>query len=725
MVSLIFINMLLSVSFVSANRQLSVEDIYNIPGLRGETLSSIQWSSDGKELIYLRRDKGLGTFWAVNPSTGQSRLLVDLKILQKKFSSLTSLVSKERGEDHSLTGFQFAPGESRLLFLHKGDIYEYTLLGGKLQRRTVSPDHESQVRYRPDGAAITFVRNYNVFIIEQNSREEFQITRNGDKNHTYGTVDWVIKEEFQLDRGYWWSPDSRYLAILHLDESHVPEYPLIDWIPQHPEIRFQKYPKAGDPNPIPSLILFDSQKRRATTLPVGGSWDSYLPRVSWTPNSKYLVVQILNRAQKNLRLVLIAPGSEKIRTILEENDEHWINIHNLLYLFRTRDELIWGSERNGFMHLYHYKYNGNLVSRLTDGPWNVTDINQVNEWGETIYFTATAKSPQERHLYIKSFNNESMVQLTQTQGTHKVRISPDVQFFMDQFTSTDTPPVYSAGLMSDMQNTHVFQKTDESIFEPFKFRRLENVTLQTPDETSLYARMLKPDNFDPNKKYPVIIYVYGGPHAQVVVHDWSATYYLWHQLMAQKGFIIFSLDNRGSGGRGKKWERAIYHKLGEQELSDQMIGVHYLRSLPYVDSQRIGIWGWSYGGTMTCLALTKQPDFFRAGAAVAPVVDWLNYDSIYTERYMGLPKNNEEGYRNSSPVHFVENLKSPLLLIHGTSDDNVHFQNAIQIFDALIKHNKQFQSICYPRMTHGIRDRKSRIHLFNLLTDFFEKQLKN
>jgi dipeptidyl-peptidase-4 len=354
----------------------------------------------------------------------------------------------------------------------------------------------------------------------------------------------------------------------------------------------------------------------------------------------------------------------------------------------------------------------------------VTAFHYTDEWQDKIFFTATKDSPFERHVYSLDLKQKRLQRLTSRPGTHHVLISPRGDYFADEFTTATTPPVYLTGALPDLAAGKPFFRTDAALYAEYEFPEFEYINIPGDDGVSLPARVLKPADFDPSRRYPVLVYVYGGPHAQVLARDWSPTYFLWHQLMAQQGFIIFSLDNRGAFGYGKKWEQAVRHRLGERELADQLAGVRYLRSLPYVDSSRIGIWGWSYGGTMTCLALFRQPGTFAAGAAVAPVTDWRNYDTIYTERYMGRPADNAAGYQECAPISHAAGLADPLLLVHGTADDNVHFQNAIQLTDALIRHGKSFDIMYYPRQKHGIRERRSRLHLFHRLTDFFLTHLR-
>jgi dipeptidyl-peptidase-4 len=724
---LVGLGLIAATAGLCAYQPLTVQEIYSNNDFRGVVFQDISWSAKGRELIFRTIDPETKrpVYLAADPTSGRTRLLLDPAAIKAKFSTLTTLTRKEPEADETPDQFQFCPDGRRVLFLYKGDVYEYDLLNGSLTRRTYSPEPETAVRYSPDGQKIAYVRNFNLFVFLVDENRETPITTDGQKNLTYGTVDWVIEEELDLHDGYWWSPDSRFLAILRLDESHVPEYPLVDWIPQHPVLQLQKYPKAGDPNPVAALFCYSFPNQELHQLPVGGLPDQYIPRVTWTPNSRYLMVQLLNRRQNQLQLMRLMPEADEVKTLLEERDPCFVNVHDLFHICRSRPEFIWGSERDGFMHLYRYSLDGTLLNRLTQGEWAVTQLDDVDEAGGTVHFTATEKSPLERHLYRVAFTGGEIRRLTQEEGTHRTWISPDHAGFLDAWSTDRTPPVYRIGRLASFETAAVLRRPNDAAFAPLELRPWDYLTLKADDGATLHARLLKPYDFDPARRYPVVIYVYGGPHAQVVIQDWSWAYILWHHLLAQHGFIVFSLDNRGSGGRGKTWENAIYRNMGQRELQDQMAGVRYLSSLSYVDANRIAIWGWSYGGYMTCYAMARQPETFRAGVAVAPVTDWRDYDTIYTERYMSLPADNPAGYREASPVFQAGGIQGRLLLIHGTSDDNVHFQNSIQLIQTLVEHNVPFQFMAYPRMTHGISAKEARIHLFSTMLEFLEKNLRD
>lgn len=706
-------------------RPITVREIYNNPAFLSRVVEYPVWRADSRELICRVKDPetGRAVYQAVDPLTGECRLAMDPEQLIQKLSGLADLARKALPEA-AVTGVTFSPGGDRALFLFRGDIYETELLSGAIRRWTITPEAESEVRYSPDGAKISFVRDDNLWILFREMGREVAATSNGSRAAAYGVVDWVYQEEFALAQGYWWSPDSRALAILRLDQSSVAEYPLVDWLPQHPVITFQKYPKAGGANPVAALFYYRLDDGELRQLAVGGVPDVYLPRVAWTPDSLHLLVQQLNRRQNRLELVRMLPAAATWQVILTEQDPCWVNVHDMLYPLRQRREFIWGSERDGFRHLYRYDLDGRLIGRITRGPWMVTELNGLDESQGIVYFTATEHSVRERHLYRVGLEGGPPRRMTTDPGTHDILASPDATRYLDAYSTDATPPEFRIGRLAWPLSGKTFRRPDPELLTPYGFSHWEYLKLRAPDGAELHARILKPPNFDAARRYPVLVYVYGGPHAQVVADSWAGAYYLWHQLMAQRGFVVFSLDNRGSAGRGKAWENAIHRRLGEQELHDQLVGAEYLKTLPFVDAQRIGIWGWSYGGYMTCLAMTRASNVFRAGVAVAPVTDWLDYDTIYTERYMDLPQNNPDGYRQSSPVHFAGELTGQFFLVHGTADDNVHLQNTVQLSRRLIEAGKPFELMLYPLMEHGIRSPESRVHLFEAMIAFWETRLR-
>ena len=534
-----------------------------------------------------------------------------------------------------------------------------------------------------------------------------------------GELDWVYPEELDIRSGYQWSPDSRNIAFMQMDESNVPKFPIPDWTNPHPDIYWEYYPKAGDQNPEVRLGIIDISEDKVVWINLDSPDIEYIPRFDWLPNSETLAVQTLNRGQNHLKLYFVNTVSGNCRLILEEKDPYWLNITDLYYFFKNRENFIWYSEQDGFMHLYLYDYEGNIIEQLTKGKWCVTELNDVDEKKEIVYFTSTKESVLERHIYSLSLKTKKVIKIDKGKGTHSGNFSPLFHYYIERFSRIDIPTKLYLTTVKGKKVKVLFQN-DEFDKDKYGFGTTRFKEITAEDGATLYCSLLYPRDFDPKRKYPVLIYVYGGPHAQLVCNRFVNT---WHQLLAQRGYLVFALDNRGSYGRGRDWERKIYLQLGKCELQDQLAGVNYLKSLNYVDSDRIGIWGWSYGGYMTLYSLCKAPDIFKTGIAVAPVTDWKYYDTIYTERYMGLPKDNTLGYKKSAPINFVDQLKANFLLVHGMADDNVHFQQSASFINELIKYNKHFQFMTYPRRKHGISDKDARIHLFETMTKFIEENL--
>jgi dipeptidyl-peptidase-4 len=453
-------------------------------------------------------------------------------------------------------------------------------------------------------------------------------------------------------------------------------------------------------------------------MDTGENADVYIARVNWLTDSKHIAIQRLNRQQTVLDLLVADAASGETRTVLTEKDQYWINISNDLRFLKDGKRFLWSSERSGYRHLYLYDLDGKELAQLTKGEWEVSAVHAVDEAKGLVYFTGTAKSPLERHLYRVSLEGSAVSRITIHNGTHGVNMAPDASAFVDTYSDSLTPPRQDLA-RADGSLLRVINENKVAELADYHLSAPQFVSVKTHDGVQLNAVMIKPPDFDATRKYPVLVYTYGGPHAQVVLNAWGGNTALWHQSMAQKGYIIFSLDNRGSAGRGHVFEEPVHYRLGAQELSDQRDGVAYLKSLPFVDAGRIGIWGWSYGGHMTLHAMFEAPEDFKAGFAGGPVTDWHFYDSIYTERYLGLLPQNEEAYRSSSPIERAGGLKGKLLIAHGTGDDNVHFANTLSLINKLIELGKYVEVMPFPGRGHGVSDPAARKVLMNRVTQFF------
>ncbi len=670
------------------------------PGGESFSRMKINWENRSREL------------WRYDLNSGQESALLtaeDLKFLPG------------RGWN-----YQWTPDGGALILTAGGDVWRYDLKAKSAKRLTETDAAEELVHVSPDGNWLSFVRGGNLFVVNIAAGAEKQLTFDGNDVILNGKFDWVYQEEL-VKRGqfkaYFWSPNSDRIAFLRFDQSPVPAYPMVDWNPVHPDLEMMRYPKAGDPNSIVKLGVVSINSGETVWLDDNSESDDYFPRVNWLPDGKTVAYQRLDRRQRNLSLRFADARTGKSRAVLTESDPDWINLNAHTYFYRDKKQFLWGSERSGFLHLYRYDYDGKLLNPVTSGEWLVDQFAGVDEKNDWIYFTATKKDIRERQLYRVKRDGAKLTQLSDGDGDHIIKMPPEARFYLDYFSNLTTRMEITTHRASGKTLGTILTDDYPELRQKFDLGAPELLTFSGDNHITYYATMLKPPDFDPQKKYPVLIHVYGGPHAQVVRNSNRGINSLWNQLLAQRGFIIFSMDNRGASGRGHAWETPISRRMGKIELEDQLRGVAYLKSLPFVDAARIGIEGGSYGGDMTLYAMTHSAAF-RAGIADAAVTDWRNYDTAYTERYMGLPQENEDGYRDSAPVNAAENLHGKLLIIHGTSDENVHMQNSIQMIGALINAGKQFEQAFYPKQHHGVHG-NARQHLYQLTLDFLEANLKN
>ena len=717
----------------TAGKQLTVERICSRPSLSGTFTQGLEWAPDGKRLSYFHRSgegKDAKTeLWVMDALTGEQHTLVDAE-------KLATLLEPPKGPPSQATGlgrrapesYFWAPDGNALLFASGGDLV-WLDLKTKTANHLVKGEQEVEdPKISPDGRWVSYVQEHNVWVVSAAGGAPKQLTRGGNDDFLEGELDWVYPEELDLGTAYWWSPDSSRIAFLEMDERPVTKYPLIDFLSYTGETHTMRYPKTGDANPVVRAGVVPVSGGKTQWITTGAETNIYLARVNWLPDSKQLAIQRLNREQNRLDLLLADASSGVSKVILTEADKYWINISDDLHFLADGQRFLWSSERSGFRHLYLYDASGKQLRQLTDGEWAVSGFEGFGPGSETglvveegrgyVYFHSNKEDPTQGHLYRLSLADKSVTRITKEAGSHFVSMAPGAQFFVDTYSNAMTPPrldLYRAdGTRVATINENKVPELAEYHLSPAEF-----VNVSTDDGAKLYGMMIKPPDFDPSRKYPVLISVYGGPHAQVVRDAWGGANFLWHQMMAQKGYIIFSLDNRGSFGRGHNFETPLYHHFGKVELGDQLAGVRYLKSLPYVDGSRIGIWGWSYGGFMTINALLNAPDVFKAGFAGGPVTDWRQYDTIYTERYMGRPQENPDGYKDSSPVTHAANLKGKLLIAHGTGDDNVHFANTLEFVDKLIQADKYAEVSLYPGRGHGVSDPPARLQLFQRVTQFF------
>jgi dipeptidyl-peptidase 4 len=729
---------------------LTVERIYSSPSLSGNLARGIAWTPDGKHVSFLEtkslaaqeprttnenppqpKDRGKKEagpdLWIMDAASGERRVLVPADRLQSMLPAGPSEPGQTTGLGrHPPADYQWAPDGASILF-QGANALVWCDLKAQTPRTLVSGTAElSDPKISPDGKVVSFVREHNLWLVNVADGKERALTQGGTQDLRKGELDWVYPEELEIKTAYWWAPDSSAIAFLEMDERKVAAYPLVNFSSFNGEADMERYPPAGGANPVVHVLWVSLNGGPPRQMDTGSDTDIYIPRVNWLPDSKQVAIQRLNRAQTVLDLMIADASSGRSRVALTEKDEYWINVNDDLKFLQDGKRFVWSSERSGYRHLYLYDLEGKVLTQLTRGEWEVNAVNAVDEKAGVIYFAATEKSPLERHLYRVGLDGSAFTRITKEGGTHATDFptsaggqnSAALTAFVDTYSNTMNPPrqdlVRADGSrIASIHENHVAELAD------YHLSPLEFLQVKSHDGVMLNASMIKPPNFDPQHKYPVLVHTYGGPHAQVVLNDWGRSTFLWHQMMAQKGYIIFSLDNRGSSGRGHLFEEPIHYRLGAQELSDQRDGVAYLKGLPYVDASRIGMWGWSYGGHMTLHAMFEDPEDFKAGFAGGPVTDWHYYDTIYTERYLGLLPVNEEYYQESSPIAKVKQLKGKLLIAHGTGDDNVHFTNTLALINELIEDGKYVEVLPFPGRGHGVSDLPAQRVLMARVTRFF------
>ncbi len=717
---------------------LTVQRIYSVPSLSGSQTPGIEWSPDSKQISYIESNpaglSGSKELWTIEAATGTRKVLVNAATLSK-------VMQPEKARTVQSTGlgriepenYVWSPqgdallftGSSNLVLLNLKTMAPETLVGG-------AADLED-AKFSPDGKWVSFVRDFNLWVISVAGGRARALTTGGSEAVLKGKLDWVYPEELNTATAYWWSPDSSKIAYYQMDERPVTRYPIVDMSSPAGNIAYTRFPQAGEPNPIVRVGVVPITGGATKWMDAGASSDVYLARVDWLRDSRQVAIQRLTRAQNRLDLLFCDASSGASKTVLTETDKYWINISDDLYFFSDGRRFLWSSERTGFRHYFLYDLTGKQLAQLTDGDWAITGTSgfgpgaashpAVDEAHGYIYFLSNKDDVVETQLYRLSLADKSIARITRQPGTHEVIVAPDDSGFVDKYSTVMTPPRQDL-YKSDGTRVTTINANQVNELGSYDLPRPQFLNLAADDGTKLYAMMIKPSNFDPSRKYPVLIDVYGGPQVQNVRDDWGGTGFLWLEMMAEKGYVIFSLDNRGSYNRGHAFETPIYHRLGKVELEDQISGVKYLQSLPFVDASRIGIWGWSYGGYLTLDALFNAPSLFKAGVSVAPVSDWKLYDTIYTERYMGRPQDNADAYRESSPGNSAAAFAGKLLLAHGTGDDNVHFANTSEVINQMIRSGKYPSDLAiFPGRGHSIGDRPARLQLFDRITAFFMSNL--
>lgn len=599
----------------------------------------------------------------------------------------------------------------------KANHYVYTI-ANRSAKPVSSGGKQQYATFSPSGTSVAFVRDNNIFLHDLTSGTERPITTDGKRNEIInGATDWVYEEEFSFDQGYQWSPDGKYLAYYRFDEKQVKEFNLTYYGELYPKEEKYKYPKAGEDNSIVEIYIYDLSAGRAVKADVNRETDQYIPRILWTADVGTLCVMRMNRLQNKLELYSCDATTGASSLFFTEENAAYIEISDDLKFLSNKKEFIFTSTRDGYNHVYLFDMSGKQIRQITKGNWDVTAVYGYDEIKKTVYYQAAIKSPMEKGVFASS-SKGTRVELQPAPGTNSAMFTNGFHYYFITNSALNRVPVVTLyDIRGKKIRTIKDNKQVTETMDKFTLIQPEFFNFTTSEGISLNGWMIKPYDFDPSKKYPVIQYMYGGPNSQTVKDEWSGPNYFWFQLLSQKGYIIVSVDNRGTGARGEAFNKCTYKQLGKLETMDQIEVAKWLGKQPFVDASRIGAWGWSYGGYMTSLLMTKGADFFKAAVAVAPVTNWRYYDTIYTERYLQTPQLNPSGYDDNSPINFSKLLKGNFLLIHGTTDDNVHMQNSMEFITSLVKEKKQFDTFLYPNKAHGIGG--VRLHLYQMMTDWF------
>ena len=709
--------------------QITIEWIYSDKSRELTAVPKFVWLNDNTAILYdVRKPEEERTFEILDPASAKRKSILDMT---DAVNSFKSFIGKEDSTFILQWPISFDGDGKRALYLFKDDIYLLDLAESKFHRVTDTEEKEKSANFSPDGKMLAFVRANDLYVYDIKTKKEQRLTTDGSETTLNGTLSWVYWEEIfgRRDIGYWWSDDSKSIAYLQTDESPVAVMHYVDFKPQVPRVIKQRYPKTGTANPIVKIGIMELEDTETTWIDLPDY--EYLARVKWLPDNKRLVVQTMNRAQTALDMYFVDRSTGKSKHIMKEADEAWVNINDDLYFLKNGKHFIWQSERDGYAHLYRFDMKGKLVNQITKGKWALRSsggvfwlrksVSAIDEKNGLVYFTALEKSSVERHLYRIKFDGSGMKRMTPKDGTHRLTFSPNSKYYFDSFSNVSTPTSLSlyenSGRIKKVlagARTEMAAKLDIQIAELF--------TIPTSDGFAMPAEILKPKDFGPNKKYPIIYHIYAGPSAPTVFNAWTTARY-WDQILLRNGYLVVRFDHRAATAISKKLENRLVNMMsGPIELKDIVDGVKWLKSQPYVDADRFGIWGWSGGGSFTLNAMTNSKEF-KAGISVAPVTDWHYYDTKWGEFALKRPQDNPEGYEKTSYLKSAKNLHGRLLLVHGTYDDNVHPQNSWAFIEELIQNNIQFDMMFYPMRKHGISDRPARKHLFTKMVEFWKQNL--
>ncbi len=705
---------------LTAQDNITLENLWQNYAYTASQVPGFNFQNDGKH--YTRLEDNVVRQYDL--TTGQAT--------QDLFTGKAHMV--DRGFNGRFDNYTFNAEESKMLIStnteaiyrrsSKSDYYVFDKSSKSLQP-LFEDGKQMYATFNAQSNKVAFVHDNNLYYKNLDNGQVTQVSSDGKYNHIInGATDWVYEEEFAFAKAFFWSPDGQKIAFYRFDESAVNEFTMTNFRNEmYPEYVTFKYPKVGEDNAKLSIHIYDINSKQTTKAQLGTDFE-YIPRIMWTKDANKLCVTKMNRHQNQLELMLVDGKSGAATTLLKEENKYYIDITDHLTFLEDGNRFVWTSEEDGYNHIYLYNLNGKKEAQLTKGNYDVTTFYGVDEKNGRVFYQAAKNHPTQRELYSVNLNGKKETEISSEPGWNNAQFSSTYDYFVNTYSAAGYAPTYTVydrnkivvRIIEDNKKMAGVQKNNKTqAVDFFDFNTSENV--------ELHGFMIKPPSFDANKKYPVLMYVYGGPGSQTVKDQWGGQNYWWFQMMAQKGYIVVSVDNRGTGARGQEFKKMTYQQLGKYETMDQIEAAKYLAKQSYVDAERIGIFGWSYGGYMSSLCLSKGSDVFKTAIAVAPVTNWKWYDSIYTERYMRTYKENENGYEENSPINFADRIEGNYLIVHGMSDDNVHFQNAAEMVAALQRKNKHFDSLYYPNKNHGIYGGLTRLHLYTEMTDFLLEKL--
>ena len=700
-----------------SKKEITLEDIWKNNTFRQDVVAGFRSMADGEHYSEINKD---GELVKVKFEDGTiAATLVNLRTIQYN------------NQDLKISDYEFNQDETKLLlYTESENIYRRSVLHKvyiyDLASKDVTLVNDKKIlhpAFSPQSDKVAYVLDNNIYYLDLNTKETITITDDGDYNHINGNCDWVYEEEFEFTKAYEWSAEGDFLAYYSFDQTLVPEYNFAIYDKLYPTDYKYKYPKAGEKNSIIGIHIYHLKNGKTIECDLGENTDIYIPRIKINPNNNTLVIYRLNRLQNQLELLEVDSKNGQTKTIYNETNKYFVEINDNISFLKNKNAFVYTSEKDGHNHIYMHDIDQNKSTQLTQGNWEVTDIKGIDETAQTLHYISTEKSPLERQLYSLNMSNLQSTCTTPESGWHDITFSQNYKYFLDKYSKINQAPTYT--LVSSSNNKRMLKNNAALMtkMSQYDLSKLELITVPNEAGEQLNAWIIKPSSFTTEKKYPLLMFQYSGPGSQQVMNQFSGRDFWWYQMLAQKGYIIVCVDGTGTGFRGEEFKKKTYLQLGKYESDDQIAAAKYFAKQPYIDASRIGIWGWSYGGYMSSICLLKGADVFKTAIAVAPVTNWRYYDNIYTERYMRTPQENAKGYDDNSPVNMVDKLKGNYLLIHGTADDNVHYQNAIEMQKALINANKDFDSEAYPNKNHGISGGVTRLQLYRKLTNFILEKL--